>query len=90
MVLLTVEPRTGEGAYSFVCPGCEEVVQKPADHKIVELLRTAGVETALTGSARPTPAPRREAPPFTPDDLIDFHFLLAEEDWFGRLMAAAR
>lgn len=89
MVLLTVESRTGEGAYSFVCPLCEEVVQKSADRKIVELLRTAGVETAVAGSSQHPSRWRPEPPPFTLDDLIDFHFLLAGDDWLHLLTAAA-
>ena len=90
LVLLTLHGEGGEGTYSFACPGCEEIVQKPADRKIVELLRTAGVETAVTGSrtAR-APQPREEPPPFTLDDVIDFHFLLQGDDWFLQLMASA-
>jgi hypothetical protein len=91
LILLMIEPRTGEGTYSFACPGCEEVVQKPADRKIVELLRTAGVETAVTaGPARRSAQARHAPPPLTLDDLIDFHFLLSREDWFSLLMASAR
>ncbi len=90
LVLLMVQPGTGEGTYSFACPGCEEVVQKPADRKIVELLRTAGVETAVAGGTVGRPSrSREEPPPLTLDDLIDFHFLLSRDDWFGLLMASA-
>jgi hypothetical protein len=50
LVLLTVQAGSGEGSYSFVCPVCEDLVQKAADRKIVELLRTAGVETAVAST----------------------------------------
>lgn len=90
LILLMVQPGTGEGTYSFACPGCEEVVQKRADRKIVELLRTAGVETTVTRSASGRAAPKRqETPPFTLEDVIDLHFLLARDDWFNLLMASA-
>ena len=91
LVLLTLHGDSGEGTYSFVCPVCEDVIEKPADRKIVTLLRSAGVETS-EGQPTAATAPeesRPEGPPFTLDDVIDFHFLLRQDDWFLRLMAAA-
>jgi predicted RNA-binding Zn-ribbon protein involved in translation (DUF1610 family) len=92
VVLLSVDETSDEGSYSFVCPECLEVVEKPADEKIVTLLLSAGVEVHRT-------TPRQEAmvasrrvpggPPLTADDLIDFHFLLSQDDWFNQLVAAA-
>jgi hypothetical protein len=32
---------------------------------------------------------RSEAPPFTVDDLIDFHFMLRDDSWFRQLIAAS-
>jgi hypothetical protein len=43
-VLLTVESGGAEGCYSFVCPVCEDTVEKRADRKVVMLLLSAGVE----------------------------------------------
>lgn len=43
-VLLVVEAGTTEGTYRFVCPGCEDTVEKRADRKVVMLLLSAGVE----------------------------------------------
>jgi hypothetical protein len=37
----------------------------------------------------PTPEARPQGPSLTPDDLIDFHFELAGDDWFARLVAPA-
>jgi predicted RNA-binding Zn-ribbon protein involved in translation (DUF1610 family) len=92
VVLLTVDEASGEGSYSFVCPECLEVVEKPADQKIVTLLLSAGVEVHRAApvadaviSSRRTP----DGPPLTADDLIDFHFLLSQDDWFNQLVAAA-
>ncbi len=91
VIMLTVESRSGEGTYSFVCPVCEDLVEKPADRKIVSLLKSVGVEISEReddGSIEPEARP--EGPPFTLDDVIDFHFLLARDDWFDRLTAGAR
>jgi hypothetical protein len=87
LVLLTLQGNTGEGVYSFVCPVCEEVIEKPADRKIVTLLRSAGVETAE--GSHEVDESRPEGPAFTLDDVIDFHFLLQQNDWFDRLMVDA-
>jgi hypothetical protein len=87
VILLTVESQSGEGTYSFVCPDCEDVVEKPADRKIVTLLKSVGVDVV----ERPLSVAgiRPDGPPFTLDDVIDFHFLLSQDDWYEHLMAAA-
>jgi hypothetical protein len=88
VILLTVEPNSGEGTYSFVCPSCEDLVEKPADRKIVSLLKSVGVDVAQ----RPVPTeelePRPDGPPFTVDDVIDFHFLLGRDESLEALMAS--
>lgn len=110
-VLLVVEAGTTEGTYRFVCPGCEDTVEKRADRKVVMLLLSAGVEVREVSrevvnmdhpSIRATQpsfeeALREEAassstegPAFTLDDLIDFHFLLQDDDWFDELARSAR
>jgi hypothetical protein len=90
VILLTVESGTGEGIYSFVCPVCEDLVEKPADRKIVSLLRSVGVETAERDVDAVAIEDRPEGPEFTLDDVIDFHFELSDDAWFERLLAAAR
>jgi predicted RNA-binding Zn-ribbon protein involved in translation (DUF1610 family) len=90
VVLLSVDEASGEGTYSFVCPDCLEVVEKPADQKIVTLLLSAGVEVHQTTATVEADTRRVPGgPPLTTDDLIDFHFLLSQEDWFSQLVAAA-
>lgn len=90
-ILLVVEQDSGEGTYSFDCPSCELPVEKPADRKIVLLLMSAGVEVTEVAHAQAQlemSEARPEGPPFTMDDLIDFHFLLQRGDWFDRLAAS--
>jgi predicted RNA-binding Zn-ribbon protein involved in translation (DUF1610 family) len=91
VILLTVEPRSGEGSYSFVCPSCEDLVEKPADRKIVGLLKSVGVDVAeRSGRVQEAPVEiRPDGPPFTVDDVIDFHFLLGRDEWLEALMASA-
>jgi hypothetical protein len=88
-VLLTVEPVSGEGTYTFVCPLCDQVVEKPADRRIASLLMSIGVEVEEREAATVDVEVKPEGPPFTLDDMIDFHFLLDQEDWFEALTASA-
>jgi hypothetical protein len=89
-ILLSVRDETGEGCYRFLCPTCLDPVEKPADRKIVALLISAGVDFADTVGTdlyddEPTEAPaeqsgpRYSGPPFTMDDLLDFHMLLQDD-----------
>jgi predicted RNA-binding Zn-ribbon protein involved in translation (DUF1610 family) len=89
VVLLSVDEASGVGSYSFVCPDCLEVVEKPADQKIVTLLLSAGVEVHETARLELSSRTLPGGPPLTNDDLIDFHFLLSQDDWFNQLVAAA-
>lgn len=75
--------------YRFSCPDCTELVEKPADDRIAQLLTTGGVPVEEpTQLVRP---PHPEAPPdgprFTSDDVLDLHLALADPDWFDRLRA---
>lgn len=106
-VVLTVARDRAEGSYSFVCPGCQDTVEKHADQKVVMLLLSAGVEVqevgqlsleadarqahpagGVTSGWRGADPARSDAPPFTVDDLIDFHFMLRDDRWFLELIAA--
>lgn len=89
VISLAVEQDSEEGVYSFVCPVCEDVVEKPADRKIVSLLRSVGVEiTERETAAVEIDEERPEGPPITIDDVVDFHFLLSQDDWFEQLTAS--
>ncbi len=94
VVRLVVARESGEGTYTFDCPGCKERVEKRADRNAATILLSAGVRVHLAGpSVEPpisgVPASRPAPPPITADDLIDFHFLLQEPDWFARLVATS-
>jgi hypothetical protein len=91
VISLSLEPDTEEGVYSFVCPVCEDVVEKPADRKIVSLLRSVGVEISEREAAQAHLdfEERPEGPPITIDDVIDFHFLMSQDDWYEQLTASA-
>lgn len=86
-ILLSIRERSGEGSYRFSCPTCLHTIEKPADRKVAALLLSAGVEVADLAhphpqEAAPEPPPleiRSPGPPFTVDDLITFHFLLADD-----------
>jgi hypothetical protein len=98
-VVLTVEEGRTEGMYSFICPQCAETIEKRADRKVVMLLLSAGVEVnevprfdiPMEHPSMQTAMPSRDdvdGPPFTTDDLIDFHFLLERNDWLDQLISA--
>jgi predicted RNA-binding Zn-ribbon protein involved in translation (DUF1610 family) len=81
--------------YRFSCPDCEQMVTKPADDRIAQLLTTGGVPVedpdedathrASHASGTPHPETPPAGPPLTHDDLLDLHLLLEREDWFERL-----
>lgn len=73
--------------YRFQCPSCADEVAKPADERIAQLLTTGGVAVAEAAPELP-PHPEFPAagPPFTPDDVLDLHLLLAQTGWFTELV----
>jgi len=81
-------------AYLFDCPQCCDEVLRPADNRIAGLLHHAGVPTVHVPDAVTElhsvghPEDPRPGPAFTMDDLLDFHDLLAREDWFESLTQA--
>ena len=74
--------------YLFPCPVCELTVVKDAEQHIVDLLAASGVEVVVWV----LPAELRERPsggrPFDHDDLLDFHALLDQEEWFDQLVGS--
>lgn len=91
-VLLSVHEISGDGSYRFLCPGCLDTVEKPADQKIVALLMSVGVDVEglaelddeeLAAALEDRP----DGPPFTVDDLIGFHFLLQDDERLQRALA---
>jgi hypothetical protein len=77
------------GSYLFKCPTCHMSVVKPAEPRIVDLLVASGVELSTWQLPAEIYEPRVGAP-LNHDDLLDFHHLLATEDWFDRLTSLVR
>ncbi|MDP9022005.1 MAG: hypothetical protein M3N57_04735 [Actinomycetota bacterium] len=77
--------------YTFTCPVCRSVVDKPADERVTRLLTTGGV-TVNVIEATPVLLAHPEDPPggapFGHDDVLDLHLLLGLDDWFERLLGA--
>jgi hypothetical protein len=100
-ILLSVAQGGREGTYRFTCPTCYDAVEKRADRKIVALLVSAGVDVAGRGGPPETEPmfdqevedPRGvlpQGPPFTIDDLIDFHFQLQDDRSIQDFLAQQR
>lgn len=101
-ILLSVQQGGAEGTYSFTCPMCASDVEKRADRKIVALLVSAGVGVAGGEAGTELPGFGAEpvfdyddleddllrGPTFTLDDVIDFHFLLADDRYIEDFLAA--
>lgn len=78
-----------QGSYTFRCPSCSLAVAKEASRRIVDLLVSSGVRMQVWR----IPAElreRREGPPITGDDLLDFHLQLEQPGWFDRVEALVR
>lgn len=101
-ILLHVLHGGREGTYSFTCPACLDDVEKQADRKIIALLVSAGVGVEdrsghpsaigfATAEAEDDPRGHLpEGPAFTPDDVIDFHFLLQDDRVIEEFLAGQR
>ncbi|MGC8465089.1 MAG: hypothetical protein ACP5O0_04055 [Acidimicrobiales bacterium] len=80
---------TGGTTYTFLCPGCGLVVSKATDRQVVEVLVSAGVK--LSFWRLPAELEERvDGPPLVVDDLISFHFEIAEPNWIDRLASSVR
>jgi hypothetical protein len=86
-ILLLADPDEGSGSYLFLCPMCGCVTVKSAGGEELQVLLTAGVADLREESRTNKPRTSRttDSPPLTPDDLLDFHLLLAEDGWFSQL-----
>jgi predicted RNA-binding Zn-ribbon protein involved in translation (DUF1610 family) len=98
-ILLSVRSNGREGSYRFTCPECEDAVEKRADRKIVALLVSAGVDIDRgddLSSRHPelfdvehesTLEQAPQGPAFTPDDVIEFHYLLEDDTYIREFLA---
>lgn len=74
--------------YQFECPLCSEEIQKPADDRVVQLLISGGVPATVWELPQEV-RESHDGPPLTTDDLLDFHILLEQPDWFDSLLRVA-
>ena len=77
------------GSYCFRCPDCQGAVAKEASRRIVDLLVSSGVRMQVWRLPAEL-SESRVGEPLTPDDLLDFHLLLAGEEWFEQLATEVR
>jgi hypothetical protein len=78
---------TEVSTYSFQCPTCRLRVCKPAAPHVVDTLVSAGVRPMIWD----LPAELDEVkagPPITHDDLLAFHFALADDGRLADSLAA--
>ena len=70
--------------YVFSCPTCMNAIQKPADDRVIQLLISGGVRAIVWELPDEILEPHA-GDPLTHDDLLDFHLLLEQPDWFESL-----
>lgn len=79
---------TETGSYTFRCPICRMTEIKEADDQVIDILLAAGVQ--LQEWQLPRELFERIPPgePFTHDDIIDLHELLASpgDEWYAVLL----
>jgi hypothetical protein len=70
--------------YVFGCPTCTKAIQKPADDRVIQLLISGGVRAIVWELPDEILEPHAGSQ-LTHDDLLDFHLLLEQPDWFESL-----
>jgi hypothetical protein len=75
---------TGAATYHFRCPACTMVEVRPAEPKVVEVLRAAGVACTEWDLPAELLEPHHGSL-ITHDDVLDFHELLSSPTWFRAL-----
>ncbi len=73
-------------SYSFRCPICATPIARQVGSHLVELLASSGSTVSLWHLPAELNEPRDGAA-LTHDDLLDFHDLLAGDDWMDQLIA---
>lgn len=85
-IVLSVSTSGDGSTYSFNCAGCNNRISKPADSRIVQLLISGGVKASMVKPDRHV----RADPPFTYDDLLDFHLMLEDDNVVDRFLRSLR
>ena len=78
---------TRQGSYSFRCPTCLLAVSKQAEPRIIDLLVSSGVRMRLWRLPAELHEPK-QGRPVSWDDLLEFHDLLQQPDWFDQLLGS--
>lgn len=78
---------TGEGAYCFECPACRLPVAVEAKRPVLDLLMTSGV-AAEVWTLPEELWEDKGGPRLTPDDILDLHLLLRDDEAFTAGLAA--
>lgn len=84
-ILLRIGTTSVMNSYGFDCPDCGDFVEKPADERVVRLLLSGGVMPVMNH----VPAEALEVhdgPPISLDDVLSFHLLLQDDEWFEQLL----
>lgn len=83
-VTVQVCAANNQGSYAFRCPECTFAVSKLAEQRIVDLLVSSGVRLSVWNLPAEMEEPRY-GPAISYDDLLDFHLLLQQDDWFEKV-----
>jgi hypothetical protein len=75
--------------YSFQCPRCRFRVSKGAAPHVVQTLMAAGV-AVHTWELPAELAETKSGPAISHDDLLAFHFELADDAWLARNLSRQR
>ena len=71
---------TGVAAYSFLCPRCQLIVNRPANAQVVQVLSEVGVHVVRWELPAELSEPK-VGPPITHDELLSFHLALRDGNW---------
>lgn len=79
---------TNQGSYTFRCPTCRMAVAKQAEPRIIDLLVSSGVRMHVWRLPAEL-SESRVGEPFCWDDVLEFHDLLQQPDWYEQLLGAS-
>jgi hypothetical protein len=80
LVQIQVCVSTDAAAYSFRCPGCRTLINRPAGERVLSALTGAGVRVVRWSLPAELAEPKI-GPPITHDDLLAFHLALDGDEW---------
>jgi len=78
---------TKQWSYCFLCPACGYAVARDSDNGMLAEISGMGVKTVVWHLPGELSEPKPSGPPFTWDDLLDFHLSLQDD---GQMRVVAR